>query len=224
VGLLSEVYRNLAGIGAEISGVKPNRRADIERTILLAAEMVDAGDRRILGLLVSWVIAHGSLVSMGKMKRLLKIEKRGDPQIVSALAFIAIENGFHEWKPLAKKFPARVLWDSATTRSALDLKGEEPTLLKAGLKFPKGYLRIRTSDILPIEKLSKAHLQVRLRLIFGVNPRADAAFYLSFETLSANALKRKIGCSYEPANRIIREFREAGSLLIPNSLYWFLHF
>ncbi|MCO6431398.1 MAG: hypothetical protein J5J00_11100 [Deltaproteobacteria bacterium] len=212
---MGDIYRDLAGIGVEVSGVKPNRRADIERTILHATELVNFGDRRLLGFLASWIVVHGGLVSIGKIKHLIKTEKRGDRQVLSALAHIALENKFHVWKPLAGKFPQRVLWDSDNTRSALELRGSDPVLIKAGVRFPAGFLRIRTSDVLPIETLAKRHLQVRLRLIFGVNPRADAAFYLSFESLNANALKRRIGCSYEPANRIIREFREAGSLALP---------
>lgn len=214
--LMSKIYRDLAGIGIELSGVKPNRRADIERTLLIASEHADGAERRLFGLIASWIVVHGGLVSIGKMRRLMRLEKIGDPQIISALAFVALDNGHHEWGSLAKSYPARVLWDSVATRSAIGLKGEEPTLLKAGLRVPNTFLRLRTSDIATVANLSKLNLQVRLRLIFGVNPRADAIFYLSFEALSAKALMRKIGCSYEPANRIMRELREAGSLAIPS--------
>lgn len=210
-----DVFKNLCGIGVEISGTKPNRKADIERTILEASALVDSGDRRILGLLASWILVHGALVWVGKLKRLLTDEKLGNQQVISALSFLALEHGFHEWKTLARKYPERALWDSDATRAAIDLKGAEPIFLRAGIMIPEGFLRIRSNDILPLEKLSKAHLQVRLRLIFGTNLRADAVFYLASGVSSPSELMRKIGCSYEPAHRVWKDLKAAGSLELP---------
>jgi hypothetical protein len=209
------LYEDLAGIGVEISAVEPNRSADIERTLLLASSHVDGEDRRLLGYLASWISVHAGIVCVGKLKRIMSAENLGDSQVVSALAFLAIDFGFHEWKLLAKEFPERPLWNSASTSSSLKMKGADPNFERAGLLLPKSFLRIRASDILPIEALCKVHLQARLRLIFGANLRADGVYYLSKGALSASELMRKIGSSYEPAHRILEELKKAGSLVLP---------
>jgi hypothetical protein len=211
----NEIYRGLAGIGIEISGARSNRKADIERTILSASTVVDSSDRRLLGLLASWITTHGSLVWVGKLKRLILTENLGDPQVMSALAFLAVSQGFYEWKPLATKHSERVLWDSAATRAALELKGPEENFAKAGLHIPKSFLRLRTQDILPLAKLSDVHLQTKLRLIFGTNLRADAVFYLMQGSSSPTELMKKIGCSYEPAHRVFNDLQMAGTFSLP---------
>jgi hypothetical protein len=209
----NSLYDDLSGIGIELYGVKPNRGADIERTILSASKFIESEDRRILGLLASWITVHAKLLCVGKLKRLMTIEVLGDPQVISALAFLAVKNGCHELKTLTKRYPEKRIWDATDT--AIKIKGPEESFLQAGLLLPKSNLRIRESDILPLEKLSKVHLQTRLRLIFGANIRADAVYYLSKGELSASELMRKIGSSYEPAHRILEELRCAGSTKVP---------
>jgi hypothetical protein len=209
------LYSNLAGIGVELYGVKPNRDADIEHTILLTSTFVESEDRRLLGLLASWVVVHAKLVCVGKLKRLLLKEKLGDEQIISALAFLAVRKGAHEWGTLTKRLPSRRLWGETTSDAVFTIKGAEESFSKAGIQLPKTFLRIRASDILSIERLAKVHLQTRLRLIFGANTRADAVYYLSKGASSASDLMRKAGCSYEPAHRIMRELRNAGSIKLP---------
>lgn len=135
--------------------------------------------------------------------------------MISALAYLAVSQGFYEWKSLATKHSERVLWDSAATRAALELKGLDENFMKAGLRLPKGFLRLRTQDILPIGKLSDLHLQTKLRLIFGTNLRTDAVFYLMQGSSSPTELMRKIGCSYEPAHRVFRDLQIAGTFNLP---------
>ena len=153
-------------------------KAEIERTILKTSTYIDSDDRRILGYLASWVSVHAGIVCVGKLKRIMSAENLGDPQVISALAFLAVDFGFHEWKLLAKEFPEKLIWNSAATKSSLKMKGAETNFKRAGLFLPKGFLRIRATDILPIKALCKVHLQSRLRLIFGANLRADGVYYL----------------------------------------------
>ena len=208
-------YRDFVGIGVELTGVRANRSADIERTLLNASERVNGEDRRVLGLLASWIAVHASLVCVGKLKRLMAREQLGDPQMVAALAFFAADHGFHEWKSACRTFPVRLLWGEEGTRQALKFQAPVSSFSKAGSLLPERSLRIRENDILPINKLAKLHLQTRLRLLFGANIRADAAFYISRGVRGASELMRSIGCSYEPAHRILREFTDAGGLVLP---------
>ena len=203
-------YRDFVGIGVELSGERGNRTADIERTLLEASLYVDSSERRILGLLASWITVHAKIVCVGKLKRLLEKDKLGDPQVVAALAFLAVEHKHHEWKTLCKMYPAKYLWGEDGTKLAL--KSQKPVLSfsKAGLLLPEKALRIDSRHVLPIQALAKVHPQVRLRLLFGANIRADAAFYLSQGVDGPSDLMRAIGCSYEPAHRILVDFKNAG--------------
>ena len=208
----SRFYRDFVGIGVELTNERANREADLERTILEASSYVDLDDRRILGLLASWILVHANLVCIGKLKRLLEREKLGDPQIISALAFFAVEKRHHEWKTLCKTFPEKYLWGEAGTKAALKFQKPVASFSKAGLFLPEKALRLDQRHILPIAVLAKHHLQIRLRLLFGANVRADAAFYVSKGIDGASDLMRAIGSSYEPAHRILEEFNIAGGL------------
>lgn len=207
-----DFYRDFVGIGVELTGVRPNRAADIERTLLRATSYAGGDDRRILGLLASWILVHGPLVCVGKLKRLMTCEKSGDAQIVAALGYLAMAGGLHEWKSVCDKFPERYLWADGGTEAAVKMRGPVEAFARAGLLLPKPFLRIRENDILPLAALAKAHRQVKYRLLFGANIRADAAFYFSKGVGGASELMRAIGCSYEPAHRILRDFKAAGGL------------
>lgn len=205
-------YRDFVGIGVELTGERGNRSADIERTLLAASSYVDSGERRLLGLLASWIVVHPNLVCLGKLKRIMEKEGLGDPQVISALAFLAVENKHHEWKSLCKKYPERYFWGKEGTKLALKFQKPVAAFAKAGLMLPERALRIDERHILPTAALAKLHLQVRLRLLFGPNLRADAAFYISKGVTGASDLMRAIGCSYEPAHRILVDFKTAGGL------------
>lgn len=205
-------YRDFTGIGVELTGERANRSADIERTLLAATSLVDSSERRLLGLLASWIVVHANLVCIGKLKRIMEKEGLGDPQIVSALAFLALEYKHHEWKTLCKRYPVRHLWGEEGTKLALKLQKPVASFAKAGILLPEKALRIDERHVLPTTALAKAHLQVRLRLLFGANIRADAAFYISKGIIGASDLMRAIGCSYEPAHRILEDFKKAGGL------------
>jgi len=209
----SQIYRDLLGISIKLTGVKANRRADIERTILSATSYVDSEDRRILGLLCSWVITHGNLVCIGKLRRIQELEQLGDAQIVSAISFLAVENGFHEWKKLCQQYSDRYLWGEEGTRALLKIRQPVDAFLNAGVLLPQSSLRLRSEDILPLEDLAKVHSQTQLRLLFGSNLRADAAFHVVSNGInSPTALMKAIGCSYEPAHRILSDFQNSQML------------
>ncbi len=207
-----EFFDRFAGIGVELLGTDPDRSADIERTLIESSEYAEPEHGRVLGLLASWIVVHGGLVNVTRLKRLLEHEERGDKQLLSALAYLAVANGFHTWKPLCKKFPERTFWGASTLR-ALKFKKAQKDFKRAGLLLPADFLRIRESDILPIEYLAKKHRLVHYRLLFGVNPRADVAFYLSKAGKKKSTLQelmKAVGCSYEPIHRIVRSFDLAG--------------
>ena len=210
MGVPKRFYRDFVGIGVELASERGNRSADIERTLLEASLYVDSAERRIMGLLASWITLHARIVCVGKLKRLLGKEKRGDPQVIAALAYLAVEHKHHEWKSLCKTYPPKYLWGEEGTKLALKFQNPVLSFSKAGLFLPEKALRIDTRHILPIQALAKVHRQVKFRLLFGANIRADAAFYLSQGVDGPSDLMRAIGCSYEPAHRILVDFKNAG--------------
>jgi hypothetical protein len=59
------------------------------------------------------------------------------------------------------------------------------------------------------EELLKINLQFRNRLIYGANWRADIITAIQMGIDNPNKIKELIGCSYEPANRIFKEYSMA---------------
>ncbi len=81
-----------------------------------------------------------------------------------------------------------------------------PYLEKIGIMIPEGSLRIRDKDVLPAEILLKKNMQFKNRLLFGANWRADIITAIEWGMENPNRISKLLGCSYEPANRIFREY------------------
>jgi hypothetical protein len=59
------------------------------------------------------------------------------------------------------------------------------------------------------EDLIKSNLQYKNRFIYGANWRADIITAIQFGYDNPSKIKDLIGCSYEPANRIFKQYKMA---------------
>jgi len=176
---------------------------DIENTLHEASFEV-AHDSRLFPLLCSWVSVHGDYVVIEKLMKLQK--KKNSPWLV-AIAICAVNLGFHQWKRLVKKQKgplALVSIDLAL--SSISFKGEEPGFKKYGFLVPRGSLRVRASDAQTPERLVKKNPQYRNRLLFGASWRADIITAIEMGMKTPYQISKTLGCSYEPAHRIFKEY------------------
>jgi hypothetical protein len=208
----SERNQALVAIGIRLSGVaspswKKREAFDIEQVILDAAKQM-RDDGRLASLIFSWVHMHAEHVIVEKLRKLLHKNKDEDQQIaVSALAAYAVAQSQHKWKKLIlPDAKGKCLFRGKAAESAVKLKGAEPWAKEYGILIAEGSVRIRTEDVLSGEDLAKANLQYRNRLLFGASWRADIITAIQQGASTATEVMKRVGCSYEPAHRIRREY------------------
>lgn len=208
---VSDCNQALASIGIRLGSVSSasSRKAtsyDIEQ-VLLDASGALRHDGRLASLLLSWVHVHAEHVIVEKLRKILRNTKGDDQRIaISALAAYAASQGQHKWKKLIFPVAKGLLFRSKTAESAIKLKGAEPWAEEYGIRIARGSLRIRPDDVLTVEELAKANPQYRNRLLFGASWRADIITAIQQGASTATEVMKRVGCSYEPAHRIRREY------------------
>jgi len=208
----AELSSRLAAIGFRLAGAgapAPRRgpAEDIERALLDAAAPARS-DGRLLSLLFSWVHVHAERVNVDRLRGMVRASGDADARlVVSALAAYAASQGRHRWKKLisAPSGPAH-LSASAAAPSAVELKGAEPWLAAHNILAARGSLRIRPADVLSVKELAGANRQYRNRLLFGASWRADIVTAIEEGAATAAEIRSRVGCSYEPAHRVRREY------------------
>jgi len=179
---------------------------DIENTIYEACFEITQ-DSRIFPLLCSWISVHGDYVIIEK---LMKLQKKKNSPWLAALAICAFNLGFHQWKRLIKKQKGlHALVGNDLAMSSISLKGNEPNYKKNGFLIPKGTIRIRASDAQTSQRLVKVNSQYRNRLLFGASWRADIITAIEMGMKTPYQIAKTLGCSYEPAHRIFKEYSMA---------------
>ena len=185
------------------------RNADIENTLLDALE-VFPDDTRLVSVFLSWIKVHGNYVIVEKLAkfaaRRAESTLRDNPWL-SLTAAWAVECGFHKWKKLIKTMSEPVyLYPQTVSEGAIKLKGVIPWLEPLGFRIPQNSIRIREDDVVPPEKLVQHNLQYKNRYLFGASWRADIITAIQRGITSPMEIVRAVGCSYEPAYRVSREY------------------
>lgn len=211
---LEAIGFRLARAASAVQGEQRDIEVDIERTLLDALTELPR-DGRLASLLFTWVKVHGAYVIVEKLRKLAGPERcdSGSPLIwLSALAAYAVEEGVRKWsKLLVRPRETIFLYPQEVTESAMALKGSIPWLEAVGFLVPAGSLRIRERDVLNPEELVRKNRQYRNRYIYGPSWRADIITAIEDGCTRPAAIVRRVGCSYEPAYRVFREYSIATS-------------
>src|SRR5262249_47629716 len=99
--------------------------------------------------------------------------------------------------------------DPELLESSIQFQGSDEELKKHGILVPKKLLRIRPEDVLTEVELSKSNPQYKNRLLFGACWRADIITAIEAGVENPSQISRLLGCSYEPAHRVFREYQLA---------------
>jgi hypothetical protein len=160
---------------------------------------------------------HGEFAiceKLGTFARRREAERPGSALFLPVLAGLAVREGLHKWKALARRSRKPVfLYDEEVTRSAIELKGRMPWLAGLNIHAAEGSIRIRESDIGSPSELIRLNQQYRNRYIYGPSWRADIVTAIEEGAQSPMEVARRTGCSYEPAHRVFRQVglaRQAG--------------
>lgn len=203
----------LVAIGFRLAGTDAHHAGggdvDIEST-LLETIAAFADDYRIAAILMSWIKVHGNYVITEKLFKLYGRAGKESAALFPWMALVAawaVECGYHKWRKLVHRENGPVyLYDPEVSESAIRRKGLIPWLEPLGFRVPQNSLRIRETDVLTPEELIRFNPQYRNRYVFGASWRADIVTAIQKGITTPMEISRAVGCSYEPAYRISRDF------------------
>ena len=205
--------QSLIAIGFRLASAEKKSRKlekiDIEST-LLGIICSFTADYRIASILMSWIKVHGNYVIVEKLIKLRNRVSRETGESLPWMSFIsawAVDCGFNKWRKLIQKEIGPIyLYDPEISENAILRKGLLPWPEPLGFRVPKNSLRIRESDVLTPEELIQLNQQYKNRYIFGASWRADIITATQNGIITPMEISRAVGCSYEPAYRISREY------------------
>lgn len=206
----------LINIGFRMSGNQTISQkkcvADIEQT-LLDAILESANDFRLLSMIFSWIKVHGSYVIVEKFSKLISKHSPQDHpgmKFIPAIAVFGFEYAGYKWKKLIHHSKQPIyLFPKELTDSAIKVKGMMELFQHHNIIVPKNSLRIREEDVLSPKELIKRNRQYKNRYIYGPSWRADIISMIERGFLSPIEISKALGCSYEPAYRILKEYQLA---------------
>lgn len=214
------IFEKLSAIGCNITAKHIPRKLscsiEIEETLLEASIAIQTNhDSRILGLLLSWVSAHGEIINMERLKKLVSSAEQSHRKIhwIYLLAHFGLNCGQSRWRIIQKRLPqgfelANEDLDFAKQRVLF--KGIEPWAEGTGFVIAKRSEAIDSKFVLNSSQIAKQNTWFRNRLIFGSSWRADIITAMMFGAKNAYSASKQIGCSYEPAHRVFKEIRASG--------------
>lgn len=182
---------------------------DLEETLVKG--LYDAiNDGRLRSLLFSWQKVHGEHLIAEKFFKICSLyEKiRGPNHLINAFCAYSVHLGLHKYKKGAVRLKEeRYLTTEAP--GAIKAHGSIDWLKKINILCPPIYFVLKDEAIVPSEELIKTNLQYKNRFIYGANWRADIITAIQFGYDNPSKIKELIGCSYEPANRIFKQYQMA---------------
>jgi hypothetical protein len=205
----------LSRIGFRIATIDIDKRSkdyiDLEETIIKA--LYEArNDGRLLSLVFSWQKINGEYLITEKF---FKVRDRyqkilGENHLINAFCAYSVHLGLHKYK----KGSVRLKKEQYLLReapAAIKSAGAVAWLKEINILCPNSHFVLKVESIMTTSELVKYNLQFRNRLIYGANWRADIITAIQMGIQNPSQIKELIGCSYEPANRIFKQYLMATS-------------
>ena len=197
------------GIWAEDIDKKYKGFIDIEETLIKALYEAPT-DGRLLSLVFSWQKIHGEHLIAEKFFKIASLYERvrGPNHLINAFCAYSVHLGFHKYKKGATRLKEEKFLTSEAP-GAIKAHGAVDWLKKINILCPTTYFVLKEESIVSSEDLIKSNLQYKNRFIYGANWRADIITAIQFGYDNPSKIKDLIGCSYEPANRIFKQYKMA---------------
>lgn len=174
---------------------------DPEALLLISLYLLPS-DRELKEPLDWWVGSASALTSIHRLRRLLTMFPTIVERRLQHLAALAVATGDCRWKALIRTV-------RRTSKSMLEPRGLTPA---KDLKNPTGPV-IRSTVPRPIDIMNPAALILRVRLLFGVGPRADLITCMlsrGGQTATARELLNTTAYGTSAVYRILDELAGAG--------------
>jgi hypothetical protein len=188
---------------------------DIERDLIEV--IIEARkDYRILGLLQIWFKKHADVLIIEKFFKFISQhdEIDRDDKILNFLIAFAIINKHNKWKRLLNTNSKKAIYpiDPESLAATIKINGKDEAFFQLGILVPNGFLKTDEAKIDDQKVLAKSNKQYRNRLIIGPNWRADIITAIELELKNPFQISTTIGCGYESAYRVMKEYKIAHSL------------
>jgi hypothetical protein len=167
-------------------------------------------DGRLLSLVFSWQELNGQYLITEKFFKLRDRYQKimGHNHLINAFCAFSVHLGLHKYK----KGSVRLLKTQFLLReapAAIKASGAVSWLKEINILCPNSHFILKTESIMAPKELLKINLQFRNRLIYGANWRSDIITAIQMGIENPSKIKELLGCSYEPANRIFKEYSMA---------------
>ena len=202
-----QLTRAMVSIGMRFAA-NAEDEANVEDTLYFAAiEGMEAGDLRVLAVLVTWFGVHHARINVDRLTKLV------DEQ--APVRARALWSALAMWQAKDRRYArlaalhrgARLDLLATGTDFQLRRHGEDARFVGTCLRVPANVLRDRAEDVLGPEELARRHAAYRQRLMMGPSYRADLWAALTAEpTVSAAELARRTYASFASAWQAKRDF------------------
>ena len=191
--LLDFLWRQWSALGvAGSAGAADNRIIDPEALLLFTCTL-GRHDARLFDEVLDWLHAHGWLVNIMRLKRVMQTEQFAGGQTLTAIASLLAKGAeAPKWRQLAapvksKAEPVELFFDSEGR--SLPVFGElEDHFARHGLK--RGPLRLRGYST-GFNPIGEGTLTLQLRALFGITARCEIiAYLLTHETAHPSQIAR----------------------------------
>jgi len=208
----SDLNPYLASIGINVYFERKSKvkHPDFEFILISALRLANSKkDSKLLSLILSWSHTYADYLIPEKLKKTFDRSKTlNEDRLYYNIFYIYCFEvlKIHKFQKLIDHKTSGYLTEIRKDNIAIQMKGEEEWSLKYNIHIPCGSLRIRESDIVPIKVLAKNNDQLNNRLLIGANWRADIITEIERGGENAYQISKKLGCSYEPVNRIMKQY------------------
>lgn len=188
---------------------------DPEALLLFSLE-VGRSDPILYDQVLGWLARHERLINVSRLVRIMGRDSGFDPSLVHSVArWLSRKSSSSKWKGLEgrKRSPLRPFFLSGLTGRLAGLEGKAPEFEACGWDRPP-VRPLREPAPIPILRVSS--LVLRLRLLLGVNARADLVAHLlcRAEGASPSAMADELGCSQPAVSQLCRDMERSGLLLV----------
>ncbi|MBF0209003.1 MAG: hypothetical protein HQK53_19250 [Oligoflexia bacterium] len=206
----NNLYAELEFVGFRVSHSEQlpmGEIPDIEHVIIKACYEVDK-DGRILGLLLSWLMVHGSHIIADKLFKEYEMAKKylGECPWFYAICAFRSHLKDHRFKKGLVKLKNPHYFGGASQSSLIRIKGCIDYLEKLNIFVATTSLRIREEDVLTIDELLKKNEQYRNRYIWGVNWRAEIIGLVLLGAKTPGEIAKRLGLARSRVGIVFKEY------------------
>lgn len=167
-------------------------------------------DLRAFSLLISWCKIHSDSIIYEKLEKHYKAQSKFRNQTVVYDIFMVFCSHYGKRRiknRISKRKKKTIFPENKATVSMLKRSPTLEILEEYNILVPEKTLRIRESDVLEVKELIKKNKQYKNRYQYGPGWRSDIVFHIEQGASSPFEISKNLGCSYEPANRVWREYQ-----------------